>query len=305
MACRIKIKKKLEETVDTLSQEGEGKSLPLAKQVANKVNNQFNTKVVDFVISGDYIDKVITIPDPLVDAYYDAQVELEVEEDDLTKRKQGNWTTDKEGNVIPYFESRISTQIKPGVQELFTSNPELANQVYEVLGFNVLRKKYNQEIISVLWSRLSKEGIDNADDIIGTRATIDDVDFNKFWSNVTEKDLLYLKQSYQIQKKEQLDDFQKYGSEENKFIPEKGIFLSSDTSFFDNKINDINLILQQKQQALQLYSQYLDTGKQDIEGFKKFVGKGEVEKKQVEKTKENITFTSQKDLENLPEGKPC
>jgi hypothetical protein len=62
---------------------------------------------------------------------------------------------------------------------------------------------------------------------------------------------------------------------------------------------------QQKQQTLQLYSQYLDTGKQDIEGFKKFVGKGEVEKKQVEKTKENITFTSQKDLENLPEGKPC
>ena len=46
-------------------------------------------------------------------------------------------------------------------------------------------------------------------------------------------------------------------------------------------------------------------GKQDIEGFKEFVGKGEVEKKQVEKTKENITFTSQKDLENLPEGKPC
>jgi hypothetical protein len=45
--------------------------------------------------------------------------------------------------------------------------------------------------------------------------------------------------------------------------------------------------------------------KQDIKGFKEFVGKGEVEKKQVEKTKENITFTSQKDLENLPEGKPC
>jgi glutamate formiminotransferase len=118
MACRIKIKKKLEETVDTLSQEGEGKSLPLAKQVANKVNNQFNTKVVDFVISGDYIDKVITIPDPLVDAYYDAQVELEVEEDNLTRRKQGNWTTDKEGNVIPFFDSKATTEGKMSIEEV-------------------------------------------------------------------------------------------------------------------------------------------------------------------------------------------
>jgi hypothetical protein len=37
--------------------------------------------------------------------------------------------------------------------------------------------------------------------------------------------------------------------------------------------NRINLLEQQKQQALQLYSQYLDTGKKDIEGFKEFVGK--------------------------------
>jgi predicted kinase len=35
-----------------------------------------------------------------------------------------------------YFNNSIKTnQIKPGVQELFDSNPELANQVYEALGF--------------------------------------------------------------------------------------------------------------------------------------------------------------------------
>ena len=37
-------------------------------------------------------------------------------------------------NAIDSYSSK-STEIKPGVSELFESNPELANQVYEALGF--------------------------------------------------------------------------------------------------------------------------------------------------------------------------
>jgi len=36
------------------------------------------------------------------------------------------------------LKSEVKSSIKPGVQELFDSNPELANQVYEALGFNKL-----------------------------------------------------------------------------------------------------------------------------------------------------------------------
>jgi hypothetical protein len=42
------------------------------------------------------------------------------------------------GKQLSLFDENISsTQIKPGVEELFESNPELANQVYEALGFEI------------------------------------------------------------------------------------------------------------------------------------------------------------------------
>jgi hypothetical protein len=40
------------------------------------------------------------------------------------------------------------------------------------------RKRMSGSLISVLWARLAKEGIQNADPIIGTRETIDNVDYD-------------------------------------------------------------------------------------------------------------------------------
>ena len=53
------------------------------------------------------------------------------------------WTA-YQGNVPEQFYSRTKpvtttqTTIKPGVSELFESNPELANKVYEALGLNTI-----------------------------------------------------------------------------------------------------------------------------------------------------------------------
>lgn len=154
-----------------------------------------------------------------------------------------------------------STSIKPGVSELFESNPELANKVYEALGFNELRKKYSNLLIGQVWKRLAKEGITNADSLIGTRETIENKDFNKFWSNVKDEDIINTIKFFENEKQKNLDSYNKYKGE---FDPTTGTFTSNDTSFFDNKIKDLQTILQQKQQALQLYSQYLDTIFPDI-----------------------------------------
>lgn len=102
-----------------------------------------------------------------------------------------------------------------------------------------LKTKYSQELIGVLWTRLADNGITNADNLIGVRETINNVDADKFWSNVTREDLDTLLAKYEDMKQEQLDDFVNNGSEEYKFIAEKGTFASSDTSFFDNKIKEI------------------------------------------------------------------
>ncbi|MCA9495374.1 MAG: hypothetical protein KC589_00390 [Nanoarchaeota archaeon] len=146
--------------------------------------------------------------------------------------------------------------IEPGVSELFESNEEFANQIYEALGFNNLRKEYSNVIIDQVWKRLASEGITNADSLIGTRETINNKDFNKFWSAVKDVDIQNVINFFELQKQKALDSYSKYKGE---FDPTTGTFTSNDTSFFDKKIEDLETILQQKQQAQQQYSQYLDT----------------------------------------------
>lgn len=99
------------------------------------------------------------------------------------------------------------------------------------------RIKIGQEIIHTVWERLAKQGISNADSIIGTRNTIDNVDFDKFWRSVTKEDLENLKKSYQEQRQKQIDEFEKF---KGSFNPSTGNFTSNDTSFLDNKIKDVD-----------------------------------------------------------------
>lgn len=67
-------------------------------------------------------------------------------------------------------------------------NLKKENQEQEY-NLNEVRKKYNQLLISIVWRRLAEKGIDNADSMIGTRDSIDDQDFDKFWDNVDISDL--------------------------------------------------------------------------------------------------------------------
>jgi hypothetical protein len=185
----------------------------------------------------------------------------------LTKVGDNQWMT-PEGDIISdadaeTFEDVQAPEsfpkfkvIKPGVEELFESNPELADAVYEALGFNNLRKEYSNVIIDQVWKRLANEGITNADSLIGTRETINNKDFNKFWSAVKDVDIQNVINFFESEKQKALDSYSKYKGE---FDPTTGTFTSNDTSFFDKKIKDLNTLLQQKQQAQQLYSQYLDT----------------------------------------------
>jgi hypothetical protein len=103
-----------------------------------------------------------------------------------------------------------------------------------------IKKSLSQALIGYVWDRLAKQGIRNADDIIGTTDTIDNVDFDKFWSNVTKEDLQNLKNSYETQKQYHLDLYNKF---KGAFDPSTGTITSSDTSFFDNKIKNIDNLL--------------------------------------------------------------
>jgi hypothetical protein len=80
MPCPIQIKSELISLVDDLSSSGERLSLKEAKKVAKTVNNKFGFNVVDFIQVADFIDKSITIPNALVQIYYNNELQIEQEE---------------------------------------------------------------------------------------------------------------------------------------------------------------------------------------------------------------------------------
>lgn len=179
--------------------------------------------------------------------------------------------TDKIPSVSEIYEidNRTKSQERLNqIQDGFNENPELANAVYEALGFNNLRKEYSNIIIDQVWKRLANEGITNADSLIGTRDTINNKDFNKFWSNVKDVDIQNVIKFFESEKQKALDSYSKYKGE---FDPTTGTFTSNDTSFFDKKIEDLETILQQKQQAQQLYQSFLDVYLQDFEQVEKIL----------------------------------
>lgn len=134
-----------------------------------------------------------------------------------------------------YFDAK--TRACWDSEELFKKSLEIESKG--------LKNKYSQELIDYVWKRLEQEGITNADDIIGTRKTIENEDFDKFWNSVKNVDIKNLIASYEQSKKQQLQDFEKYQGKYNEgyFVPEIGAMISQDTSWWDNKINKLNLLL--------------------------------------------------------------
>ena len=139
-----------------------------------------------------------------------------------------------------YFDAK--TQACWDSEELFKKSLEDSEWVMQNKD---LKNKYSQEIIDYVWKRLAKEGVANADDIIGTRDSIKNEDFEKFWNSVKEEDIKNLIASYENSKAQQLGYFEKYKGkyQEGDFVPEIGEIISQDTSWWDNKISDMNSLL--------------------------------------------------------------
>lgn len=104
MPCKIEIKQNLTNKVSADTDSGFNLSIDGAQAIAKKVNQSYGVPVVSFSLNGDFIDRNIRIPDSLVDIYYNHELSLEQQE--LTK---------------------AIAVTKPGVEELFDSNPELAS----------------------------------------------------------------------------------------------------------------------------------------------------------------------------------
>lgn len=119
MPCKLHIKQSITNSVEARIADGIGKSPAIARRVADRVNKYFGTKVVDVITEGDYIDLVPNIPDSLIDAYYNHEVRIEAQEkvarqymDDLDRRREGNWTMNEDGDIVPFFDQRAARSNK-------------------------------------------------------------------------------------------------------------------------------------------------------------------------------------------------
>jgi len=101
MPCKVQIKENLIRKISVDTDSGYNKSLEGAQAIAKEVNQQYGVPVVRFTLDGDFINREVNVPDSLVDRYYNHELTLEQQE-------------------------VVAPEVKPGVQEVFDSNPELA-----------------------------------------------------------------------------------------------------------------------------------------------------------------------------------
>lgn len=179
-------------------------------------------------------------------------------------------------------------EVKEGVPEIFESNPELANAVYEALGF---KQELNTKGISIQfndgsWNIIKLNDkrigqfrfIDNGEkDILSLSIQINEDYQNKGYGQIVHimaadlakkeynknlySDYQNSKQEIQLlkslAKKGYAEQTGNIGTESKEF---PGTFNTKERAFRIKTSNEIgNITEQQKQQALQLYSQYLDT----------------------------------------------
>jgi len=141
------------------------------------------------------------------------------------------------------FESQFDgvlfdVQMKNGVQELFESNPELANEVYEALGFKEKSKKRNNAFAETL------DAVKNAK--IGEQVSL-----HKIFPHIADAFVTKTKDgNYYIERTEDLLNNQQFEDYLlDRFTPTEK----------ETDVRYLGVTPQQKQQAIQAYSQYLDT----------------------------------------------
>ena len=176
------------------------------------------------------------------------------------------------------LSTQPSTSVEEGVSELFESNPELANKVYEVLGFKTNNRQVRIQVPTTLNNYSTT--VDVFDEDKNKIGVVDIQNRGNGWVSLhpklTEKgygESLYSKISEYYTIVESAESKSGQGSKLWEKLREKRVVNDGITGSFSNegepivqgviekgtfKLNN-QITPQQKQQALQLYSEYLDT----------------------------------------------
>lgn len=249
----------------------------------------------------------------------------------------GEPTVESISDVLKDFGYVTPTTIKPGVEELFDSNPELANSVYEALGFETTTSIPNYEVVTrptkdigqskgrtgnfveittpdnyrtnmsaymvqtnddgkLFITNIEKYNEDSTFKGFGTVAYIDFFENYKNQGITTDKKLT----GDGIRLLEKLEKIGLVYKTNAKLIDDTQVSKIYNTKIYeyDKPLYEFNLnwsrnqiTPQQKQQALQLYSQYLNTIFPDSQ-VKDIVYHGKISEKPISKSKPDAQYGS-------------
>jgi hypothetical protein len=87
MPCKIQIKENINTEVETRSNPGFNMSFKGAQSLASKINQDFQSKVVEFYLEGDGVYRNVTISNELVDKYYAHELMIETKEAESVQKK--------------------------------------------------------------------------------------------------------------------------------------------------------------------------------------------------------------------------
>ena len=190
-----------------------------------------------------------------------AATNIIIAQDNANKRNQeSTFFISDDGTLF----SPTSETVKPGVSELFESNPELANQVYEAAGFvrsdKVLSENYENYFSEIQdMSSAIFDNLENADLLYShyqiKELDIDSLDLSKKTAGFSDNASDYLK-----------DELKSTNDQKTPIlINSRGEVVEGWHRIQSLKANGVKTVkvyvpitLEQKQQALQLYSSYLD-----------------------------------------------
>jgi hypothetical protein len=268
MPCPIEIRKVIESSIDELLPNPDA---IVSQSNANKVVKELNTmwssaiaRAVPYSGEGGAYVKINPLEDA-IDKEYKRQLAAEKEfERDFNFFRGDQALMEQEQRDL--FLQKSPTAVKPGVEELFQFNPELANVVYKTVGFDT-----NE------FSLVLKNEEENPEGIFGRRYDIINT------GNIIGNIFLPLSKNYIIKGIRFKEQFlnKGLGKAFYKWLGNKatveGVTLNSD---FDNTSESAKRVWESlkkeglaedtqmgyiftpknlKQQALQLYSQYLDS----------------------------------------------
>ena len=161
----------------------------------------------------------------------------------LEEKDKTNWSDISKLSPLKSGSYKERSDLHEAISEAYHkakadgSNPELVKAVEDLIGKPTeegIPLEVKVDLASIIKTRLREEGVsqEERNKLTGTRE-------NPIITSATKADYESLLKSYKESKQKQLADFEEGGKEEGKFIPEKGIYISSDVSFYDNKIKAV------------------------------------------------------------------